>query len=117
MVAGSTFRTARMRTAAEQGYATATDLADWLVREAGVPFREAHHVTGAAVKRAEALGVALNAVPLTELQAIDRRVDERVFTALSVEASVAARRSYGGTAPEQVRARIAEARTALEHES
>ena len=114
MVAGSSFRTDRMRAAAEQGYATATDLADWLVREGGVPFREAHHITGAAVKRAESLGIALDAVPLAELQAIDTRIDERVFAALSVEASVAARRSYGGTAPDEVRARIAEARAALD---
>jgi argininosuccinate lyase len=116
MVGGSSFRTDRMRAATEQGYATATDLADWLVREAGVPFREAHHITGAAVKRAEALSVALDAVPLGELQVIDGRIDERVFAALSVEASVAARRSYGGTAPEEVRARITEARTALGQE-
>ena len=114
MVAGSSFRTDRMRAAAEQGYATATDLADWLVREGGVPFREAHHITGAAVKRAESLGIALDAVPLAELQPIDTRIDERVFAALSVEASVAARRSYGGTAPDEVRARIAEARAALD---
>jgi argininosuccinate lyase len=113
MVSGATFRTERMRAAAELGYATATDLADWLVREAGVPFREAHHITGAAVKLAESRGVALDQLPLAELQAIDPRIDERVFVALSVEASVAARASYGGTAPEQVRARVAEARKAL----
>ncbi|MCZ8171044.1 MAG: argininosuccinate lyase, partial [Brevundimonas sp.] len=113
MVAGATFRTARMRAAAELGYATATDLADWLVRQAGLPFREAHHITGAAVKLAESRGVALDALPLADLQAIDQRIDERVFAALSVEASVAARASYGGTAPEQVRQRVAEARVAL----
>ncbi len=113
MVSGATFRTDRMRAAAEQGYATATDLADWLVREAGVPFREAHHITGSAVKLAEGRGVALDALPLADLQAIDPRIDDRVFAALSVEASVAARASYGGTAPEQVRARVAEARAAL----
>jgi len=113
MVEGATFRTERMRAAAELGYATATDLADWLVRQAGIPFREAHHITGAAVKLAESRGVALDALPLADLQAIDARIDERVFAALSVEASVAARASYGGTAPEQVRARVAEARLAL----
>ena len=114
MVAGSTFRTDRMRQAAELGYATATDLADWLVRQAGIPFREAHHITGAAVKLAESRGVALDELPLADLQAIDPRVDERVFAALSVEASVAARSSYGGTAPAQVKARVAEARAELE---
>lgn len=113
MVEATTFRTDRMRAAAELGYATATDLADWLVREAGIPFREAHHITGAAVKLAESRGVALDALPLADLQAIDARIDERVFAALSVDASVASRASYGGTAPEQVRQRVAEARGAL----
>jgi argininosuccinate lyase len=113
MVAEADFRTERMRQAAELGYATATDLADWLVREAGLPFREAHHVTGAAVKLAEQKGVALDALSLGELQAIDGRIGKGVFAALSVEASVAARASHGGTAPEQVRKRVAEARRAL----
>jgi len=113
MVEATEFRVERMRQAAELGYATATDLADWLVREAGVPFREAHHITGAAVKLAESKGVALEAVPLAELQGIDSRIGEGVYTALSVEASVAARASHGGTAPAQVRERIAEARKAL----
>jgi len=113
MVAGTTFRIERMRAAAELGYATATDLADWLVRQANIPFREAHHITGAAVKLAESRGVALDALPLADLQAIDARIDERVFAALSVDASVASRASYGGTAPEQVRQRVAGARMAL----
>ncbi|MFN3516801.1 MAG: argininosuccinate lyase [Novosphingobium sp.] len=113
MVAGAAFRTDRMRAAAELGYATATDLADWLVRQAGIPFREAHHITGAAVKLAESKGVALDQLALTDLQAIDARIDDRVYAALSVEASVAARASYGGTAPDQVKARVAEARVAL----
>lgn len=113
MVEATTFRTDRMRAAAELGYATATDLADWLVRQAGIPFREAHHITGAAVKLAESRGVALDAPPLADLKAIDARIDERVFAALSVDASVASRASYGGTAPEQVRLRVAEARGAL----
>ena len=117
MVADSTFRTARMRQAAELGYATATDLADWLVRQADIPFREAHHITGAAVKLAESQGKALDELSLTELQGIDSRIDERVYSALSVEASVAARSSHGGTAPEQVRLRVAQARLALGMES
>jgi len=107
------FRTERMRAAAEAGYSTATDLADWLVRVADIPFREAHHITGAVVKRAEADGCTLSALSIETLRAIDPRIDERVFSALSVDASVASRRSHGGTAPEQVRARIAEARAAL----
>jgi argininosuccinate lyase len=113
MVESTEFRTDRMRQAAELGYATATDLADWLVREAGVPFREAHHITGAAVKLAESRGVALDALPLADLQAIDARIGEGVYRALSVETSVAARASHGGTAPDEVRKRIAEARKAL----
>jgi argininosuccinate lyase len=117
MIAGSEFRTDRMRQAAELGYATATDLADWLVREAGIPFREAHHVTGAVVKLAESQGVALDALPLADLQHIDSRIDDRVFAALSVDASVAARTSYGGTAPARVKEQVAAARRALGMES
>ncbi|MGB7408165.1 MAG: argininosuccinate lyase [Pontixanthobacter sp.] len=113
MVADSTFNTGRMRQAAELGFATATDLADWLVTQADIPFREAHHITGAAVKLAEQQGVALGELSMTDLKSIDDRIDERVYDALSVEASVAARASYGGTAPEQVRHQIARARSAL----
>jgi argininosuccinate lyase len=113
MIAGSTFNTARMRAAAELGYATATDLADWLVREAGIPFREAHHITGAAVKLAESKGASLDALELDELRAIDPRIDARVFAALSVDASVAARASYGGTAAKQVLHQVARARAEL----
>jgi argininosuccinate lyase len=113
MIAGATFRTERMRAAAELGYATATDLADWLVRQADVAFREAHHITGAAVRLAESRGIALDALTLEDLEAIDPRIDGRVFAALSVDASVAARSSHGGTAPDAVRARVAEARAAL----
>ncbi len=110
MVESVTFRTDRMRALAESGFATATDLADWLVREGDVPFREAHHITGRAVARAESLGVTLDRVPLADLQAIDRRIDARVFDVLSVDASVASRTSFGGTAPANVRAAIRAAR-------
>jgi len=103
----------RMREAAEQGYSTATDLADWLVREADVPFREAHHVTGRAVKLAEERGCGLAELPLDDLKAIDQRIDERVFDVLSVEASVASRTSYGGTAPVRVREQIEAAKASL----
>lgn len=113
MIAGATFNTKRMRAAAELGYATATDLADWLVREGGIPFREAHHITGTAVKLAESRGIALDQLPLADLQAIDARITENVYAALSVDASVAARASYGGTAPEQVRRQVAAARGVL----
>jgi len=114
MVADSHFQTDRMRKAAELGYATATDLADWLVREADIPFRQAHHITGAAVKMAEERGVALDTLTLDDLCVIDQRIGAGVFAALSVEASVAARASHGGTAPVEVRKRVAEARAVLE---
>jgi argininosuccinate lyase len=103
----------RMREAAAQGYSTATDLADWLVREADVPFREAHHITGRAVKAAEERGCALADLPLEVLRGIDERIDERVFEVLSVDASVRSRTSYGGTAPERVRDQIAAAKESL----
>ena len=96
----------RMAQAAGSGYSTATDLADWLVRALDLPFRDAHHITGAAVKRAEALGLDLAAVPLAELQAIEPRITEAVYQVLTPAASAASRTSYGGTAPVQVRAQI-----------
>ena len=117
MIASARFNTARMRAAAESGFATATDLADWLVREAGIPFREAHHITGRAVRLAEEQGLALDALALEDLQAIDSRIDARVYAVLSVDASVAARASLGGTAPARVRAAVAAARAAREEES
>ena len=113
MVADSAFQTPRMRKAAEAGHATATDLADWLVRQADIPFREAHHITGAAVKLADEKGVALDGLTIDDLKAIDERIDERVFDALSVDASVAARASYGGTAPVRVRQQVAAAKQRL----
>ena len=113
MVADSRFETVRMRQAAEAGHATATDLADWLVRQADIPFREAHHITGAAVKLADEKGVALDGLSIGDLKAIDARIDERVFDALSVDASVAARASYGGTAPVRVREQVAAAKKRL----
>jgi len=112
MVETTTFVPERMRAAAEAGFSTATDFADWLVREGNIPFREAHHITGRAVKLAEREGVAMAQLPLEALQAIDARIDARIFDVLTVDASVASRTSHGGTAPEQVRARIAEARKA-----
>jgi argininosuccinate lyase len=102
-----TFVPLRMRSSAASGFSTATDLADWLVREAHVPFREAHHITGRAVKAAEAAGAGLDSLTLDELRAIDPRIDGRVFDVLSVEASVASRVSEGGTAPELVKAAAA----------
>tara|TARA_R110000787_G_scaffold47085_20_gene114156 strand:+ start:13366 stop:14736 length:1371 start_codon:yes stop_codon:yes gene_type:complete len=113
MIETVTFRTDRMRGLAESGFATATDLADWLVREGGIPFREAHHITGRAVAAAEAAGVPLDQLPIATLTQIDARIDARVYAVLTVDASVASRTSHGGTAPAQVRARIAQAREEL----
>jgi argininosuccinate lyase len=96
----------RMAAAAGAGFSTATDLADWLVRELNLPFRDAHHVTGAAVKKAEELGVGLSGLPLSDLQALDGGITASIYDVLTPEASVASRRSYGGTAPDQVRAQI-----------
>jgi argininosuccinate lyase len=114
MVETSRFDTDRMRAAAGAGFSTATDLADWLVQKADVPFREAHHITGAAVKRAETQGCTLAELPLEELQRIDGRINGRVFDVITVDASVRSRTSYGGTAPDNVRSQIAAARAALE---
>jgi argininosuccinate lyase len=97
----------RMALAAGSGFSTATDFADWLVRELGLPFRQAHHLTGAAVKQAETLGVELAELTLDQLKALDQRITDGVYTVLTPAASVASRRSYGGTAPDQVRAQIA----------
>ncbi len=92
----------RMRAAAGAGFSTATDLADWLVRELGLPFREAHHVTGSAVAEAEKRGVDLPDLPLDALQAIEPRITQAVYDVLGVENSVQSRTSYGGTAPQNV---------------
>lgn len=110
MLAGAQFDTARLRTAADEGFTSATDLADWLVRVKGLAFRHAHHVTGALVKAAEARGCGLEALPLTEMQAVEPAITAEVFSVLGAERSVASRTSFGGTAPERVREAIAAAR-------
>lgn len=102
-----------LRAAAATGFSTATDLADWLVREAGLPFREAHHVTGTLVAKAEARGCDLPDLSLAEMQETHEGITEGVFAVLGVDNSVASRQSYGGTAPDQVRARIAELKERL----
>jgi len=104
------FRTDRMRAVAAAGHATATDLADWLVSKANVPFREAHHIAGRAVALADSKKVALDELGLADLQSIDARITQDALQVLSVEASVAARKSFGGTAPDQVRSAIRAAR-------
>ncbi len=107
MVADMAVNEANMRAAAGTGYSTATDLADWLVREANLPFRDAHHATGRAVHLAEERGVDLADLPLADLQEINPAITENVFDVLTVDASVASRTSFGGTAPDNVRAQVA----------
>ncbi len=92
-----------MKEAAGRGYSTATDLADWLVRSLNMPFRQAHHVTGAAVALAEKKGVALDALPLEDMQKIEPKITKDIFSVLSVQASVASRTSFGGAAPANVK--------------
>jgi len=113
MVEEVQFNTDRMRALAESGFSTATDFADWLVRAAGLPFREAHHVTGAVVALAEKETCGLSDLSLDQFQAIDARINSSVFDVLTVDASVASRSSYGGTAPVQVKAQIEKAKQAL----
>ena len=115
MVPAIEVRRERMRAAAMQGYATATDLADYLVRK-GVPFRDAHEVVGKAVRRGIELGCDLSELKLDELQRFSSEIEADVYEVLTLEGSVAARGHYGGTAPDAVRARIREARSALENE-
>jgi len=102
-----------MLAAAKLGFTTATDLADWLVQKKGMPFREAHHIAGALVSEAEKKGCGLEDLSLEEMRLISSEIDESVYEVLSVEASAAARKSFGGTAPECVRKAIAAARTEL----
>ncbi|WP_299813756.1 argininosuccinate lyase [uncultured Jannaschia sp.] len=95
-----------LEAAASSGFSTATDLADWLVRELDLPFREAHHVTGALVKLAEAAGIDLPELSIEQMHAVEPRITEGVFDVLGVRNSVASRTSYGGTAPANVRAQV-----------
>jgi argininosuccinate lyase len=106
MIADLTADKARMASAAGAGFSTATDLADWLVRTLDLPFREAHHITGRVVKRAETSGCDLPSLALEALQEIEPRITSDVYSVLSPRASVASRTSYGGTAPDQVRLQI-----------
>jgi argininosuccinate lyase len=106
----------RMKAAAGMGYATATDLADWLVRTLKMPFREAHHVTGRIVAKAANAGVPLDKLPLADMKKIESRITKDVFGVLSVERSVKSRVSYGGTAPKNVRAQARKWLTRLEKE-
>ncbi|MCJ8309578.1 MAG: argininosuccinate lyase [Rhizobiaceae bacterium] len=114
MVDDMTINAENMEAAAGSGFATATDLADWLVREVGIPFREAHHVTGRAVAMAESKGCELAELDLVDLQQLHEGITEAVFDVLTVQASVASRVSFGGTAPANVRSQVAAWRKRLD---
>jgi argininosuccinate lyase len=107
MVQDMTANRDSLAAAAASGFSTATDLADWLVRALGLPFRDAHHITGTLVARAEAKGCDLPDLTLADMQAVHPGITDDVFAVLGVENSVRSRTSYGGTAPDQVRAQIA----------
>lgn len=108
---------AKMEQAAGDGYATATDLADWLVRTLKMPFRDAHHVTGRIVAKASEAGVALDALPLAAMQAVEPRITQEALSVLSVKSSVASRTSFGGTAPKNVREQAEAWRKRLENDA
>ncbi len=113
MIADMTAQPDNLRAAAASGFSTATDLADWLVRALGLPFRDAHHVTGSLVARAEEKGCDLPDLTLDDMKAVHDGITDEVFGVLTVENSVASRTAYGGTAPANVRAQIARWRDAL----
>ena len=110
MINGLTVNADAMRASLAAGFPTATDLADWLVRELGMPFRAAHHVTGSLVKMAEDKGQDIADLSLAEMQSVEARITADIFAVLTIDSSVASRTSYGGTAPENVRAQVAAAR-------
>ena len=114
MIADLTVHRERLEAAASSGFSTATDLADWLVREAGLPFRDAHHATGALVAMAESRGVDLPELTLADMQSVNSAITAQVFDVLGVHNSVASRQSYGGTAPDQVRRQVARWKGAME---
>lgn len=114
MAGDLTFDKDNLEAAAGEAYSDATDLADWLVRELGMPFRDAHHVAGSAVKAAESKGLPLSQLPLADYQAIESRIDDRLYSVLSARASMESRTSYGGTAPVRVKEQVARWRKRLE---
>ncbi len=110
MISGMTFDSERMKADAGAGFATATDLADWLVRELDMPFRDAHRVTGKLVKMAEDKDCGLEQLSLADMQSVAPGITDAVFGVLTVEDALKSRNSFGGAAPERVREAVAEAR-------
>jgi argininosuccinate lyase len=113
MVRDMTVNEDAMRRAAGAGFATATDLADWLVRSLDLPFRDAHHVTGTLVRLAEERGCSLADLPLAEMRRVEPRITADLFNVLSIDRSIASRTSFGGTAPDNVRRAAVAARRRL----
>ncbi len=111
MIAELTVNREILKDAAGKAFATATDLADWVVRVLNVPFRDAHHITGTLVKMAEDKGCDLIDLSLADMQSVEPRITDDIFSVLTVESSAASRTSYGGTSPDNVRQQCAEART------
>lgn len=107
MIGDLTVDRERMHAAASSGFSTATDIADWLVRVANVPFRDAHHITGRVVALAESKGIGLEGLTIEDFKSVDERIDSRIHKVIGVENSVKSRTSYGGTAPDNVRAQAA----------
>jgi argininosuccinate lyase len=114
MVRDMTANREALAVAAASGFSTATDLADWLVRALGLPFRDAHHITGSLVKMAEDAGIDLPDLTLEQMQSVHPDITDAVFEVLGVDNSVRSRISYGGTAPDQVRAQVARWQEALQ---
>jgi argininosuccinate lyase len=113
MLGDLTVNREKMHAAAASGFSTATDIADWLVREANIPFRDAHHITGQVVALAEKKGCGLDGLTIEDFKTVDERIDSRIHKVLSVENSVKSRKSYGGTAPDNVLAQVARWRQIL----
>jgi argininosuccinate lyase len=113
MVGDLTANRERMAASAGAGFSTATDIADWLVRVANVPFRDAHHITGRVVALAESRGIGLEGLTIEDFKSIDERIDSRIHKVLGPENSVKSRTSYGGTAPDNVREQAARWKEAL----
>jgi len=113
MIADMKVNEEEMLKMAKSGYSTATDLADWLVKNLKMPFREAHHITGTVVKIAENKGVELHQLKISEMQKVEKKITAKIFDVLSVENSVASRTSIGGTSQARVREEIAKAKKIL----
>ena len=113
MIADMKVNKDKMHAMASADYSCATDIADWLVKNLKIPFRDAHHVTGSIVKMAETKGLELHQLKLAEMQKIEKKITNKILEVLSVENSTASRTSFGGTSPVQVKEQIKAAKLFL----